>query len=165
MGRWGIVEIWLPRILAAVAVFGFAKAEDFRHIGDFTVCSRIKVAEGQVIRMPVEPLVLSAFTDGLSVRVSINGGSDSASEYTIYRSDGIGRQRGKDGALEVLPGIQGTSQKGGVLRQLRLTEETMTITSFPGISNQTVVIHAVATAPPRATPIESEENPVSLHQP
>lgn len=148
-----------------MSCLAIAKAEDFRHIGDFTIQSRIKVAEGKVIRMPVEPLVLSAFTDGMSVRLATAGAPESASEYTIYRSDGIGRQRGEQGALEVLPGVQATCQMGGVLRQLRLTEETLTITSFPGISNQTIIIHAVATAPPRATPISQDEAPVGLHQP
>ena len=32
----------------------------------------------------------------------------------------------------------------GVLRHLRLSRESLTITTFPGVSNQTVVSHAVA---------------------
>ncbi|GAA5484427.1 hypothetical protein [Haloferula sargassicola] len=164
MGCRGIV---LANVLAVWLVLftSQASAEDFRHIGDFTVQSRIKVAEGKVIRMPVEPLILSAYTDGISVRLSADGDVSSSSDYTIYRSDGIGRQRGRDGALEVLPGVQATSQNGGVLRQLRLTEETLTITTFPGISNQTVIIHAVASAPPKAKPISPDEPPLSQRQP
>ncbi|MBB5352351.1 hypothetical protein HNR46_002596 [Haloferula luteola] len=154
-------------MIAFIGIAGalVAQAGDFRHIGDFTVQSRIKIAEGQVVRMPVEPLVLSAFTDGISVRISTEGDPSSASEYVIYRSDGIGRQRGNDGALEVLPGVQATCERGGVLRQLRLTEETLTITSFPGISNQTVIIHAVMSSPPRATPVPAPEDSAQLSPP
>ncbi|MCU0796862.1 MAG: hypothetical protein MUF31_13115 [Akkermansiaceae bacterium] len=127
-------------------------ATEFRHIGDFVVNSRIKISEGRVVNVPIKPFRLSAFTDGISVRIAPAGESTDAAEYRIYRSDGIGRQRGTEGALEVIPGVQAISDKGGVLRQLRLTEETLTLTVFPGISNQTIITHAVAAAPPKAVP-------------
>ena len=134
---------------------GTAAAAEFRHIGDFIVNSRLKISEGRVIKVPIKPLRLSAFTDGISVRISTSDEPGEAAEYRIYRSDGIGRQRGTEGALEVIPGVQAISDQGGVLRQLRLTEETLTLTIFPGISNQTIVTHAVAAAPPKATPAPS----------
>ena len=67
--------------------------------------------------------------------------------FEIYRSDGIGRQRQGSGALEVIPGIQATSTVGGVLRHLRLSRESMTITTFPGVSDQTIVSHSIAAEP------------------
>jgi hypothetical protein len=127
-----------------------AGGAEFRHIGDFVVRSRIKVAEDHAISTAIKPLRLSAFTDGITVRISTTGKVDEASEYTIYRSDGIGRQQGQNGALEVLPGVQASSEKGNILRQLRLTERTLTITSFPGVSNQVIVTHAIAVPPPKA---------------
>jgi hypothetical protein len=143
-----LLQILAALLLAASPLAG----AEFRHIGDFIVTSRIKIAEGRVVTVPIKPFRLSAFTDGISVRIAPAGESEDAAEYRIYRSDGIGRQRGKNGALEVIPGVQATSENGGVLRQLRLTEESLTLTIFPGISNQTVITHAVAAAPPKAVP-------------
>ena len=138
-------------IIAGTLVAG---AEEFRHIGDFIIRSRIKISSGQVVPTTIKPLRLSAFTDGISVRISTQGVVDQASEYLIYRSDGIGRQRTIGGALEVVPGVQAKAQKGGVLRQLRLTEDTLTITTFPGVSNQTVIPYAVVAPPPKAVPAQ-----------
>ena len=36
------------------------------------------------------------------------------------------------------------SKAGGVLRHLRLTRESFTITTFPGVSDQTIISHAIA---------------------
>ena len=144
----------LALTICTLAVLGTLQgtATEFRHIGDFIVRSRVKVAEGQALRTTITPLRLSAFTDGISVRISATGSKDDASEYRIYRSDGIGRQQSKGGPLEVVPGVQASSEKGGVLRQLRLTESTLTLTTFPGVSNQIIITHAVAAAPPKAVP-------------
>ncbi len=141
-------------IIGLILSTAAADAGEFRHIGDFAVRSRIKIAEDQAFPTTIKPLRLSAFTDGITVRISTNGDVDNASEYEIYRSDGIGRQQGENGALEVVPGVQASSEKGGVLRQLRLTERTLTLTIFPGVSNQVIVTHAVAIAPPKAVPAE-----------
>lgn len=146
--KYGITIIFT--LLAASAI----QAAEFRHIGDFAVRSRIKIVENQAFPTTIKPLRLSAFTDGITVRISTTGDAENASEYTIYRSDGIGRQQGQNGALEVIPGVQASSDKGGVLRQLRLTERTLTLTSFPGVSNQVIVTHAVAIAPPKAVPAD-----------
>lgn len=140
-----------------------AGAAEFRHIGDFIVRSRIKVAEGKSMPTTIKPLRLSAFTDGFTVRLSTAGDPSSASEFRIYRSDGIGRQQSENGALEVIPGVQASSTKGGVLRQLRLTEKTLTLTSFPGVSNQIIITHATAAPPPKARPAEPEPEAAARH--
>ncbi len=147
------------------AILGFlliavstAAAAEFRHIGDFVVRSRIKVTEDQAKPTTIKPLRLSVYTDGITVRISTTGEVENSSEYKIYRSDGIGRQQGEGGALEVVPGVQARSEKGGVLRQIRLTERTLTLTSFPGVSNQIIVTHAVAASPPKAVPAPSPES-------
>ena len=141
-------------ILALLLAATTAGAAEFRHIGDFIVRSRIKVAEDHAVPTTIMPLRLSAFTDGITVRISTTGDVDNASQYKIYRSDGIGRQQGENGALEVVPGVQASSEKGGVLRQIRLTERTLTLTTFPGVSNQVIITHAVAAPPPKARPAE-----------
>jgi hypothetical protein len=145
-------------IIAGTLVAG---AGEFRHIGDFIIKSRLKITSGQVLPVAIKPLRLSAYTDGISVRISTSGDSDSASDYVIYRSDGIGRQKTAGGALEVVPGVQATSEQSGVFRQLRLTQDTLTITTFPGVSDQIVITNAQLAPPPKAVSVEpSDEHAV-----
>ncbi|MEP4078725.1 hypothetical protein [Haloferula sp.] len=134
-----------------------AGAEEFRHIGDFIIKSRIKVTTGQVLPVAIKPLLLSAYTDGISVRISTSEDSDNASDYTIYRSDGIGRQKSSGGALEVVPGVQATSEQSGIFRQLRLTQDSLTITTFPGVSDQIVITHAQLAPPPKAVSVNPDD--------
>lgn len=133
-----------------------ASAEEFRHIGDFIIKSRLKITSGQVLPVAIKPLRLSAYTDGVSVRISTSGDSDTASDYTIYRSDGIGRQKTSGGALEVIPGVQATSEQSGIFRQLRLTQESLTITTFPGVSDQIVITNAQLAPPPKAVSVKQD---------
>lgn len=140
MKAGGLIAIGMV-LMAASAV------AEFRHVGDFLLRTHFKVTGEKVTPIPMKPLFFSVFTDGVNVMVSAGGDEESSTTYEIYRSDGIGRQRDGGGALEVIPGLQATSRTGGILRHLRLSGESLTITTFPGISDQTVVIHAVAAEP------------------
>lgn len=122
-------------------------AAEFKHVGDFLLQAHFKLTGQQVTPIPMKPIAFSVFTDGVRIRVTAEGVEDSHSTYEIYRSDGIGRQRSGAGALEVIPGIQATSNTSGTLRHLRLCREFMTITTFPGVSDQTIVSHAIAAEP------------------
>jgi hypothetical protein len=152
-------------IIALLALgAGPLAAAEFRHIGDFLIYERIKITADRITPTAIKPLNVSVFTDGISVRISTENDLDQASEYRIYRSDGIARQQGATGALEVVPGVQAVSEKGGVLRQLRLTKTRLAITSFPGVSNQMIVMRARAVDAPKAvaadpaTPISAEDS-------
>lgn len=151
-------KIATTTLLIIVGTF-VAGAEEFRHIGDFIIKSRLKITSGQVLPVAIKPLKLSAYTDGISVRISTSEDSDSASDYLIYRSDGIGRQKSAGGALEVVPGVQATSEQSGVFRQLRLTQDSLTITTFPGVSDQIVITHAQLAPPPKAVSVEQYDQP------
>jgi hypothetical protein len=135
-----------------------AFAGEFRHVGDYLLKSRTKLTADRANPIEIKPLLLRVYTDGVEVRVTADKDEDARSTFEIYRSDGIGRQRSTGGALEVIPGVQAFSKNGGVFRHLRLTRESLTITTFPGVSDQTVVSHAVAvesTPAPPAKPIIS----------
>lgn len=127
-------------------------ASGFTHFGDFLLQSHFKVSREKVMPVPMKAMAFRVFSDGIQVRVVSEDDEDARTTFQIYRSDGIARQRADGGSLEVIPGIQATSNTGGVLRHLRLTRESFTITSFSGISDQTVISHAVAavarTSPP-----------------
>lgn len=134
------------RLLSFILLFSatLAAAAEFRHVGDFLLTEHFKLTGGKVTRIPMKALAFHVSTDGVHVRVTAEGNEEAHTTFEIYRSDGIGRQRGGDGALEVIPGIQALSRSDGVLRHLRLSSESMTITTFPGVSDQTVVSHSVA---------------------
>jgi hypothetical protein len=121
-------------------------AGEFRHFADFILKSRTKIVGTEVKPIPIKPVVFQVFTDGVKVRVSVEGNADGRSTFDIYRSDGIARKIPDATKLDIMPGLQATSNSGGVLRHLRLTRESMTITTFPGRSDQTTVTYAVTTS-------------------
>jgi hypothetical protein len=144
----------LPTIVALFSVAlgtpGRAAEGDFSPMGEYLVQRQIKITGGgRVVEIPIKPLPLKVETDGVTVRVATGGAeNDSWSTFTIYRSDGIGRQSTAGGPLEVVPGVQATSDAGGVHKHLRLTRDTLTLTVFPGVSDQTVITHAKLTIAP-----------------
>jgi hypothetical protein len=131
---------WLAAVLCA-------PAGEFRPIGDFILRSRTKITGDHVTRITIKPMLIHVSTDGIQVRVFAEDETEAHSTYDIYRSDGIGRQNGRSGVLEVIPGVQATSSQGGGFRHLRLTREALTITQFPGISDQTIITQALAVTP------------------
>lgn len=137
----------------ALASSAGAGEGDFGSFGDYLIRSQTKITGGgKVIRVPIKPLTLAVSTDGVTVRLSTGSQSDAWSTFTIYRSDGIGRQNQPGGPLEVVPGIQATSDHGGVHKHLRLTRDTLTLTVFPGVSDQTVITHATLVPAPAEPP-------------
>lgn len=149
--------ILLPIYLMLAAV---ASAAEFKHVGDFLLQAHFKLTGQQVTPIPMKPLAFRVFTDGVHIRVAAEGDDESHTTFDIYRSDGIGRQRQGAGALEVIPGLQATSNVGGILRHLRLSRESMTITTFPGVSDQTIVSHSVAAVPKVDTVRHEDPSPI-----
>ena len=133
-----------------------AMAEDFKHVGDYLLKSHFKLTGDKITPIPTKPLAFRVFTDGVRIKVTAEGDDESSTTFNIYRSDGIGRQRQGGGALEVIPGLQATSNSGGVVRHLRLSRESMTLTTFPGVSDQTIISYSVA-AEPKSNPESSGE--------
>jgi len=143
-----------------LALAPLVHATEFKHVGDFLLQAQFKLTGQQMTPIPVKPIAFSVFTDGIRIRVSAEGDAEARATFEIYRSDGIGRQRQGSGALEVVPGLQGTSNVGGVLRHLRLSRESMTITTFPGVSDQTIVSHSIA-AEPKPEVAKTTEHPLT----
>lgn len=139
------------------AIAGAATASEYKHVGDFLLRSHFKITGDKVTPIPMKAIGFRVYTDGVRVKVVAEDDEDSHTTFVIYRSDGIGRQRPDRGAIEVIPGLQATSQTDGVLRHLRLSRESLTITTFPGVSNQTVVSHAVAAKLKSKTGTEASE--------
>ena len=150
MGRRRIIT----SIIAAlgIALGPNATAADFKHVGDYLLEAHFKLTGEKVTPIPMKPIAFRVYTDGVHIRVATECDDEAHTTFEIYRSDGIGRQRSGRGVLEVIPGLQATTHANGILRHLRLSRESMTITTFPGVSDQTIVSHAVAAEPlPEAT--------------
>lgn len=141
-------------------VSAVASAAEYKHVGDFLLQAHFKLTGQQVTPVPMKPIAFRVFTDGVHIRVAAEGDDESHTTFEIYRSDGIGRQRQGAGALEVIPGLQATSNVGGVLRHLRLSRESMTITTFPGVSDQTIVSHSVAAVPKTDSVKHEDSSPI-----
>jgi hypothetical protein len=154
MIRWIAIAITLALPLPAAA-------DGYRHVGDFLLKSHFKMTGDKITPIPMKTLAFRVYTDGVRIKISAEGDDESQSIFEIYRSDGIGRQRSGGGALEVIPGLQASSQTGGVLRHLRLSRESLTITTFPGVSDQTIVSHAVAAEPTSPDPVSKNKLPPS----
>lgn len=146
--------------LVFITLGSSAFASEFKHVGDFLLQSHFKLIGQQVTPIPMKPIAFRVFTDGVKIRVSAEGDEESHTTFDIYRSDGIGRQRQGAGALEVVPGLQAMSNVGGTLRHLRLSRESMTITTFPGVSDQTIVSYAVAAEPAQTGAVTNSEKPL-----
>jgi hypothetical protein len=144
----------------AIQLSPLAHAGEFKHVGDFLLQAHFKLTGQQLTPIPMKPIAFSVFTDGVQIRVSAEGAEDAHSTFEIYRSDGIGRQRQGAGALEVIPGLQAMSKSGGILKHLRLSKEALTITTFPGVSDQTIVSHSIA-AEPKPPASAKTEKPVT----
>jgi hypothetical protein len=142
------------RFISLLTIFllsPLALAGEFKHVGDFLLQAHFKVTGQQVTPIPMKPIAFRVFTDGVQIRVSAEDNEEAHTTFEIYRSDGIGRQRQAAGAMEVIPGLQAMSKVSGTLRHLRLSRESMTITTFPGVSDQTIVSHSIAAEPKTAS--------------
>ena len=135
--------------ITAIAAFSaaFAAAGEFRHVGDYLLRAHYKLSGAEMTPIPMKPIAFRVSTDGVTIRISPEGEEEAHTSFDIYRSDGIGRQRPGSGALEVIPGVQASSKADGALRHLRLSRESLTITTFPGVSDQTIISYAVAATP------------------
>lgn len=144
-------------------VSGGLAADEFRHVGDYVLKSRTKIAGDKSTPIIIKPMLLRVYSNGIEIRVTARDDAEAQSTFQIYRSDGIGRQRAPGGPIDILPGVQASTQTGGVLRHLRLSRESLTITSFPGVSDQTIISYAIGIEPgpdePPAPPLLPEPDP------
>jgi len=150
------MTIRIAALLLIVSSLGMG--DEFRHVGDYLLKAHFKLTGDKVTPIPMKPIAFRVYTNGVTVKVATEGDDEAQSTFEIYRSDGISRQRSGGGAIEIIPGLQAMSRVDGVLKHLRLSGESMTITTFPGVSNQTIISHSVA-AEPRETGQDKQSTP------
>ncbi len=114
----------------------------FRFIGHYKLSSKIRVENGDTMPVVISPLVYRVYSDGIDVRVyCLTAGEESFTNYEIYRSDGVGVAR-KSGEIDVVAGVQAYCTKGGMIRQLSVTRNSLTMIKMPPRSHRVLVTRA-----------------------
>lgn len=113
---------------------------EFRLIGTYTLTKRIKVRNGEGFPVAINPVDYRLYTDGITVRCYVGAG-DAFTAFEIYRRDGITVSR-PGGLVETISGIQAKAFVGDVLRQMALSEERLTLSKFPALSDIVEITYA-----------------------
>lgn len=142
--------------------------EGFRFIGHYKLTSKIRVENGDTMPVVILPLVYRVYSDGIDVRVyCLTAGEESFTNYEIYRSDGVGVAR-KSGEFDVVAGVQAYCTKGGMIRQLSVTRNSLTMVKMPQRSHRVLVTRATAVknAPTtKAVTEKTETSPSAIPSP
>ncbi|MEJ6571526.1 MAG: hypothetical protein QNL01_15545 [Akkermansiaceae bacterium] len=140
----------------------------FRFIGHYKLNSKIRVENGDTMPVVISPLVYHVYSDGIEVRVyCLTAGEESFTNYEIYRSDGVGVTR-KSGEIDVVAGVQAYCTKGGMIRQLSVTRNSLTMVKMPQRSYRVLVTRAtVVKNVPTSKPVTKklETTPSSVLSP
>ena len=116
----------------------------FRFIGNYQLSSKLRVEKGVSTAVVISPLYYRVYSDGIDVRVYCRSlDEENYIAYEIYRSDGIGVVR-KSGEIDLVAGVQANSIKGGVIRQVSVTRNSLTMVNMPPRSHRVIITRAVA---------------------
>ncbi len=119
--------------------------QGYNLIGNYLTAETAKIRNGKFITRPPAGLTYRVYSDGAELKVFTNHVTEHQT-YEIYRSDGIAVDE-SSGDTSIVPGLQARSTSGASLRQLCLTKETLTITSFPPLSSEIIIIRATLVIP------------------
>ena len=110
-------------------------------IGVYHVESVIRVREGESFSSPIVDTSYRVFSNGSEIRLYQVNAGNAYHTYNVYRSDGISEQS-TGGAIMLKPGLQARQVSSDLVKQLSLTQRSLTITQFPAISDTVVVTYA-----------------------
>lgn len=134
-----------PMTIAAPSVALVVPSDDtpagYDLIGVYLVESISRVRSGRMISIPIKDTRYRVYSNGQELRVYQAGVSDSYHSYAIYRSDGISAEDAH-GNISVSPGLQAKHSSNDTIKQLSLTQGSLTITQFPPISDTVVITFA-----------------------
>lgn len=131
--------------------FADSVPQGYNLIGHYQAAETGKIRNGQFITRPPAGLTYRVYSDGSELKVFTDGVAEHQT-YEVYRSDGIAVNE-SSGDTYIAPGLQAKSTSGASLRQLCLTKKNLTITSFPPLSSEIIIIRAILIIP-KAQPIE-----------
>lgn len=136
----------------------------FRFIGNFELNSKIRVERGEATPVVIAPLTYRVYSDGMDVRIYCRvADEDNYSVYSIYRSDGIGVVR-RSGEIDLVAGVQASSNKGGMIRQISVTRNSLTMVKMPPRSHRVIITRAMAVSHEEGN-ARSAKTQIRRHQP
>lgn len=121
----------------------------FRFIGHYQLNSKIRVESGEAMPVVISPLRYRVYSDGIDVRVYCRTtDEENYTSYAIYRSDGVGTVQ-VSGEIDVVAGVQGSCTKGGMIRQISVTRNSLTMVKMPPRSHRVLITraHAISSQP------------------
>lgn len=116
-------------------------AEDsdlFRSLGVYQVQSGLLIAPENRSEVTVSFDAFELFSNGVELRLKANHSEKNYYSFEIYQSRGVYDATGET----LMPGLQAISRQGGVLRQLNVSHEQLTLTRFFECSVEIEVIYA-----------------------
>ena len=114
------------------------KTTIFRSLGVYQVEKGALVSPGVTSKSIPAFDTLELFTDGVEIRLKADDSNTNYLTFQVYQSHGVYDSEGE----VLVPGLQAFSQQGGVLRQLSVSSELLTLTRFLEFSVEFEVIYA-----------------------
>lgn len=145
-----IILLMMTVILSVLPERGYAEDRPealpvgFRFIGNYQLSSKLRVEKGVSTPVVISPLHYQVYSDGIDVRLYCwASDKESYTAYEIYRSDGIGVPH-RSGEIDWVAGVQAYSTKGGMIRQVSVTRNSLTMVKMPPRSYRVIITRAVA---------------------
>ncbi|MFC4995465.1 hypothetical protein [Rubritalea tangerina] len=129
----------LPSV--ALVVEDNSAPEGFDFVGSYLVDSMVRIRNGKSHTITIPNTQYRVYSNGIEVRLYQSSSEGAFHSYKIYRSDGISEQD-QLGNISIKPGLQARHISEDTIKQISLTQDHLTITQFPPITNTVVVTFA-----------------------
>ncbi|MFC5049944.1 hypothetical protein ACFPK9_04895 [Rubritalea spongiae] len=127
---------------AALVVEDFNKVpQSFELYGTYQVHSIIRVRSAKSRSIPLRNTIYRVYSNGQELRLYQEGLGSVFHSYEIYRADGISEQDDK-GNIAIKPGLQARLITEDLVKQIAVTQQKLTITQFPPLSDTVVITYA-----------------------
>lgn len=146
---WFSISVWAHAENPSVKVI----PAGYELLGAYRVSSITKIKNEKARTIPVKEALYKVFSNGQKILLFHEGLDETHHTYEIYRSDGITTED-NEGNISVTPGIQARNSTANMLKQMSITQQTLTITYFPPLSNAVHVTFAKRVPPPPVKPLK-----------
>lgn len=126
---------------AALVVEDNKMPQGFDLYGSYEVHSIIRVSSAKSRSVPLRNTIYKIYSNGQEIRLYQEGLSSAFHSYVIYRADGISEQD-ESGNISIKPGLQARLITENLVKQIAVTQEKLTITQFPPLSDTVVITYA-----------------------
>lgn len=110
-------------------------------IGVYLVESVSRHRGGRTTTIPLRDTRYRVYSNGQKLRVYQADVEGTFHSYDIYRSDGISSEDAH-GNISVVPGLQAKLTDSGSIKQLSISQGSLTMTQFPPISDTVIITFA-----------------------